>query len=68
MLVCDHDFFSQSATTADNLPRSIPMTGPLTFLSASSAYFRTNDDPYGVRRMFAERVADEVTRGSYPGG
>ena len=38
---------------------------PRTFLSASSAYFRTNEEPSGVRRRFAERVAEDVARGSY---
>jgi hypothetical protein len=37
---------------------------PRTFLSASSAYLRTNDEPSGVRRRFAERVAEDVARGS----
>lgn len=47
-----------------DLPKSIPITGPLTFLSASSAYLRTNEDPKGVRKRFADRVAEDVARGS----
>lgn len=47
-----------------NIPKSIPMTGPLTFLSASSEFHRlVNDDPNGVRRG-AERETDEVALGS----
>jgi hypothetical protein len=65
---CDIDVsmrskFSSSAKGQD-LPKSIPMTGPLTFFSASSEYFLTNDEPSGVRRRFAERVAEDVARGS----
>ena len=37
---------------------------PRTFLSASSAYLRTNDEPSGMRRRLAERVAEDVARGS----
>lgn len=49
---------------AVNIPKSIPMTGPLTFLSASSEFHRlVNDDPKGVRRG-AERVTDDVALGS----
>jgi hypothetical protein len=46
-----------------NLPRSMPMTGPLTFLSSSSAYL-ANVELNGLRKRFAEREADEVARGS----
>jgi hypothetical protein len=53
-----------SSCKGQNLPKSIPMTGPLTFLSASSEYFLTNDGPSGVRRRFADRVAEDVARGS----
>ena len=42
----------------------MPMTGPRTFLSASSEYFLTKDEPRGVRRRFADRVAEDVARGS----
>jgi hypothetical protein len=63
-LVHDHGS-SIRATGREVLPKSIPMTGPRIFLSASSAYFRTNDDPYGVRRRFDERVAEEAALGSY---
>jgi hypothetical protein len=47
------------------IPKSIPMTGPRTFLSASSEYFLTKDEPSGVRSRFADRVAVDVARGSY---
>ena len=50
--------------TSDNLPKSIPMTGPRTFLSAASELHRTKDEPRGVRKRFEERVAEEVARGS----
>lgn len=49
---------------AFNIPKSIPITGPLTFLSASSEFHRlAKDDPNGVR-MEAGRVI-EVALGSY---
>jgi hypothetical protein len=51
------------ATAELVVPKSIPMTGPLTFLSASSAYLRTNDEPSGVRRRVCDRVADDVALG-----
>lgn len=54
-----------SSGKGQSIPKSIPMTGPRTFLSASSEYFLTNDEPSGVRRRFADRVADDVARGSY---
>jgi hypothetical protein len=48
---------------AFNIPRSIPITGPLTFLSASFEFHRlAKDDPNGVR-MDAGR-AIEVALGS----
>jgi hypothetical protein len=48
---------------AFNIPKSIPITGPLTFLSASSEFHRlAKDDPNGVR-MDAGRVI-EVALGS----
>jgi hypothetical protein len=51
------------ATAELVVPKSIPMTGPLAFLSPPSELYRTNDDPYGVRRIFAGRVAVDVARG-----
>jgi hypothetical protein len=51
------------ATAELVVPKSIPMTGPRTFLSASSEYFLTKDEPSGVRRRFADRVAEDVARG-----
>lgn len=44
----------------DDLPKSIPITGPRTLASSLSL---TNDELKG-RRKFAERVAEEVARGS----
>jgi hypothetical protein len=41
------------------------MTGPLTFSSALSELYLTNDDDTGERRRMAERVAEVVARGSY---
>lgn len=52
-----------AVATEQNLPRSIPMTEPLIFLSPSSD-FRTNVDENGLRRRVAERVAGEEVRGS----
>lgn len=46
------------------LPRSIPMTWPLTFSSPPVDSWRTNDDAKGERRL-AVRVKDEVARGSW---
>jgi hypothetical protein len=40
----------------------MPMTGPLTFLSPSSEY-RTNDELNGLRKRFADRVAEDEARG-----
>jgi hypothetical protein len=51
------------ATAELVVPKSIPMTGPRTFLSASSEYFLTKDEPSGVRRSCADRVAEDVARG-----
>jgi hypothetical protein len=42
----------------------MPMTAPLTFSSALSAYDRTKDDPNGVRCRVADREIDAVARGS----
>lgn len=47
----------------DDIPKSMPITGPLTFLSSSSAYL-TNEELKGLRKRFAWRVAEEVARGS----
>lgn len=47
------------------VPKSIPITGPLTFLSASSEFHRLND-AFGARRIVDDRVAEDVARGSYP--
>jgi hypothetical protein len=44
------------------VPKSIPMTEPFTFPSASSAYPRTNEEPYVERIAGARRTAD-VARG-----
>jgi hypothetical protein len=49
----------------EHLPKSIPMTGPFTFLSASSEFHRLND-AFGARRRIDDRVAEDVARGSYP--
>jgi len=38
------------------------MTGPLTFLSPSSEY-RANEELNGLRKRFAERVAEDVALG-----
>ncbi len=43
----------------------MPITGPRTFLSASSEYFLTKDELSGVRRRFADRVAEDEALGSY---
>jgi len=51
------------ATAELVVPKSIPMTGPRTFLSASSEYFLTNDGPRSGRRRFADRVAEDVALG-----
>ena len=48
---------SITATAELVVPRSIPMTEPLTFSLDSSAYPRTNDEPKGVRRAGARRTA-----------
>jgi len=50
------------ATAELVVPKSIPMTGPLTFLSSCSEY-RTNEELNGFRKRFAERVAEDVARG-----
>jgi hypothetical protein len=47
---------------ADDLPKSIPMTGPLIFLSPPSELYRTKEDPNGAR--IEDRVAEEVALGS----
>jgi len=49
----------------EDLPKSIPMTGPLTFLSASSEFHRLND-AFGARSRVDDLVAEDVARGSYP--
>jgi len=43
----------------------MPITGPLTFLSPPSELYRTNEEAYGERRRFDERVAEDEARGSY---
>lgn len=50
-----------------DLPKSIPMTGPLIFLSPSSELYLTKDDEKGLRRS-GDRVAEDVARGSYGKG
>jgi hypothetical protein len=50
------------ATAEFVVPKSMPITGPLTFLSSSSAYL-TNEELKGLRKRFAWRVAEEVARG-----
>jgi len=50
------------ATAELVVPKSMPMTGPLTFLSASSEY-RANEELNGLRMRFAERVAEDVALG-----
>jgi len=55
--------YSCDATRGANLPKSIPMTGPLIFLSSSE--YLTNEELKGLRRRLADRVADEVALGSY---
>jgi hypothetical protein len=44
----------------------MPITGPLTFFSSSSAYL-TNEELNGLREIFverAERAAEDAARGS----
>lgn len=48
---------------AINIPRSIPMTGPLTFLSSDELY-RTNDDAKGEGVRIEDRVVEAPTLGS----
>ena len=41
----------------------MPITGPLTFFSSSSAYL-TNEELNGLREIFVERAAEDAARGS----
>lgn len=49
---------------SDDLPKSMPITGPLIFLSPSSD-FRANVEENGLRRRVAGCVAGVVARGSF---
>jgi hypothetical protein len=51
-----------TATAELVVPKSMPMTEPLTFSLDSSAYPLTNDEPKGERMAGARRTAD-VARG-----
>jgi hypothetical protein len=48
--------------TREDIPKSIPMTGPLTFDSLSSR--RTKEELNGLLERRAERVTEDVARGS----
>lgn len=57
-------FGYRSAASKGLLPKSIPITWPLTFSSPPSELYRTKDDDIGERRRPAVRVTEDVARGS----
>jgi hypothetical protein len=62
---CEHAIKNfHTGAKGKTIPKSMPITGPRTFLSASSEYFLTKDELRGVRKRFADRVAEDVARGS----
>ena len=55
---------SMTATAEFVVPKSMPMTWPLTFSSPPFELNRTNDDPSGARWKTDVRVEAEVALGS----